>query len=236
MSENKESTTTPETNKEVPLAPACLIVVIIFSVIMSVVCAFLSWYLNQNQSENAARALREQLIPWVEQSALEPTDKESISSELGELARQMDSKELNEGELRRLRFCLTDNPVLMWGFVQAAVGKIEQSSELTDLEKEQARLTADRLLRLVEESKLTRSALEFTLQTVTLAKSDRSGLVVKDNPTTDDLRTFMKRGAQQADGLKASTEPYDKSPAQVFHMMIDAAMEEPKMEEPKKEK
>lgn len=228
MSDNPETTAAPETNKEVPLAPACLIVVIIFAVIMSVVCAFLSWYINQNQSENAARALKEQLIPWVEQSALEPTDKAAISSELNELARQMEAKELNEGELRRLRFCLTDNPVLMWGFVQAAVGKIQQSTELTELEKEQASQTADRLLRLVSEAKLTRSALEFTLQTVTLARSDGSGLVVKDNPTTEDLRTFIKRGAQQADGLKASTEAYDKSPAQVFRMMLDAAMEEPK--------
>lgn len=226
MSSNTETTQTVE-NKEVPLAPACLVVVIIFSVIMSVVCAGLSWYLNQNQSENAARALREQLIPWVQQSALEPTDKEAISAELNQLAVQMDSKDLNEGELRRLRFCLTDNPVLLWGFVQAAVGKIESSSELTDIEKEQARLTADRLLRLVAERKLTRSALEFSLQTVTLARSDGSGLVVKDNPTTDDLRTFVKRGAQQADGLQSSKEPYEKSPAQVFHMMIESALEDP---------
>lgn len=235
MSNTPESTPTTPSNKEVPLAPACLIVVIFFCVIMSVVCAFLSWYINQNQSETAARALREQLIPWIEQSALEPTDKSAISSELADLATQMDSKSLNEGELRRLRFCLTDNPVLMWGFVQAAVGKIEQSTELTDLEKEQARLTADRLLRLVSESKLTRSALEFILQTVTLARSDGSGLVVKDNPTTDDLRTFMKRGAEQADGLKSAPEPYEKSPAQVFHMMVEAALEEPSQEKNKKE-
>lgn len=229
MSDTPETAQTPE-NKEVPLAPACLVVVIIFSVIMSVLCAFLSWYLNQNQSENAARALREQLIPWVQQSPLEPTDKEAISSELNQLAAQMDAKELNEGELRRLRFCLTDNPVLLWGFVQAAVGKIERSSELTDIEKEQARLTADRLLRLVAERKLTRSALEFSLQPVTLARSDGSGLVVKDNPTTEDLRMFVKRGAQQADGQQASKDTYEKSPAQVFHMMIESALEEPKPE------
>jgi len=228
MSDNPESSPDPGPNKEVPLAPACLIVVIFFSVTMSVVCAFLSWYLNQNQSENAALALREQLIPWVEKSALEPTDKETICGELNELARQMDSKELTVYQLTQLRFCLTDNPVLLWGFVQAAVGKIERSSELTDLEKEQARLTSDRLLRLVDEGALTRSALEFALQTVTLARSDRSGLVVKDNPTLEDLRTFMKRGAELADGLKGSVEPYEKSPAQVFRMMLDRALADPK--------
>jgi hypothetical protein len=38
----------------------------------------------------------------------------------------------------------------------------------------------------------------------------------------------MKRGAEQADGLKASTEPYEKSPAQVFRMMLDRALAEPK--------
>jgi hypothetical protein len=80
---------------------------------------------------------------------------------------------------------------------------------------------------MVSDGKLTRSALEFILQSVTLAKSDRSGLVVKENPSTDDLRQFLKRGSEQADAAKASTEPFDKSPSQVFMLMIDEALAPP---------
>ena len=223
MSDNTE-TTAVESEKEVPLAPACMVVVIIACVVMSVLCAFGSWYFSQNEHLNAARALREQLVPWVQQSPLEPTDKATIIDELSELAMQMENKELDPGQLRRLRFRLTDNPVLLWGFVQAAIGKINQSSELTEIEKEQANLTADRLLRLVSENKLTRSALEFILQTVTLARSDGSGLVVKDNPTTEELRTFVKRGTDQADGLRSPSEPFNKSPSQIFVMMVTDAL------------
>lgn len=226
MSEN-----TPETeNKEqgqVSLVPACLVVLMLLGVILSVFCAFGSWYINQNQPAIAARSIREQLIPWVEQSPLEPTDKSAIVDELQTLTGQIEAGQLDEGQLRRLRFRLQDNPALLWGFVQATLGAFEKSTELTSLEKEQAQKTADRLLSMVSDGKLTRSALEFILQSVTLAKSDRSGLVVKENPSTDDLRQFLKRGSEQADAANASTEPFDKSPSQVFMLMIDEALAPP---------
>jgi hypothetical protein len=215
------------TNDSVSLVPACLVVLMFVGVILSVTCAAASYFINQNQSLIASRSIREQLIPWVEQSPLEATDKSTIIDELNEITRQIDEEQLDEAQLRRLRFRLTDNPALMWGYVQAALGAVAASTELTELEKEQASRTSERLLRLVSEGKLTRSALEFVLQSVTLAKSDRSGLVVKENPSTDDLRQFIKRGGEQADGLKASLEPFDKSPSQVFLMMIDDALAPP---------
>ncbi len=224
-----DGTSTPQTgtNDSVSLIPACLVVLMFVGVVLSVTCAAASYFLNQNQSLIAARSIREQLIPWVEQSPLEATDKSTIVDELNELTRQMDEGQLDDTQLRRLRFRLTDNPALMWGFVQAALGAIASSTELTELEKEQATRTCERLLRLVSEGKLTRSALEFVLQSVTLAKSDRSGLVVKENPSLEDLRQFIKRGGEQADGLKASLERFDKSPSQVFLMMMDDALAPP---------
>ena len=82
---NASSVNAPENkpaDQVVPLGPACLMVFVIILLFVSVAMVIGAWMLMGNQSKFAVRALESQLVPWVEQSPLDPIDKEEILATL----------------------------------------------------------------------------------------------------------------------------------------------------------
>lgn len=220
----------PATNDnlgEPSLAPACGFFAIIIGVVLSIALIFAAWWLNREQSAMASRALQQQLIPWVEQSLLNANDKQSIIERLRELAADMEAKRLDERQLTRLSYRLDSAPVFQWGCIEELQRQARASNELTNEEKDSIDATCDRMLRSVREGKIAMQQISYIVQRVATAERLSGKLTPIENNTAADLREFGRRAETVCDTLEISKEPLDKSPSQVFRLMVDEALNPP---------
>jgi len=216
----------PASQKDVSLGPACLVVFVVGLMLLCIAVAYMSFMLTGNQGPRAARALREQLIPWVDDSALSKTDQTAIIDELNDLASKMERKELTPRQLSRLGIRLTDSTILQWGVVEDLLRYVKESKGFNDDEKEDIQKTCDRWLRCAAEGKLSMTEMEFVFQGCGL-KEPRSGrLSLRKDLTDDQVRELHRRVLGVCEKYKISTEPYNKSPAQVFHSMMEDGLAE----------
>ena len=121
--------------------------------------------ISGSQGRRAAYSVREQIVPWVEQSSLSKTDRTNIVERLTELSVAMEREELTTRQLSRLVLRMTDSPVLQWGVVEKLNQKA-QASNMTEAEKEEFRGACDRWLRTASEGRLNIQDMEFAVQNV----------------------------------------------------------------------
>jgi len=200
-----------------------------------------------DQYKYAEPAITEQLIPYVEQSTLATEDRESILRQLQALLPKIRNKEMTTKQLYRLRNCLTDNPVLLWGVVQSVVSQAKKlsadsgggSDDMTAVELEALDRIERRMLRAAADRKIGRNDLEITLQSCAVLAKNQSGLEVKPDLTPTQIREFMTRSEQLITRVeqlanredqvnnkpKSPIEPYEKTPADAFEALIRSALE-----------
>jgi len=168
------NSSSPPKAKDVSLGPACLVVLVFLLVILCIVVAVMSFLLTGKQGGRAAYAIREQLIPWVDQSSLSKTDQVAIIEELTSLASEMEQDKLTSRQLTRLGVRLSDSPILQWGVVEEIHRRAQASKGLSANEKEDFSRLCDRWLRSAGEGKMSMPDMEFAFQT-TASKDGRSG-------------------------------------------------------------
>ena len=223
--ESKDARGSGGTQKDVSLGPACLIFVVIGAVCLSVGMIAMAALISRSQGKIAAYSVREQIVPWVEQSSLSKTDRTNIVERLTELSVAMEREELTKRQLSRLVLRMTDSPVLQWGVVEQLNQKA-QASTMTDAEKSEFRLECDRCLRTASEGRLNIHDMEFAVQNVA-TKDQRSGrLTSRDDANEERLREFQRRIAAISDRYSMTSEAFDKSVSQVFLSLIDDALAE----------
>jgi hypothetical protein len=210
---------------EPSLVPACGFLLLILCVIFSVAMVFLAWWLyGGDQSKHAARALQKQLIPWVEQSSLSEPDRRSVVEQLEALVADMNAGLLSDEQLRRLIHPLNSAPILQWGCIEELQRQSRRHPELTAAEKEAIDQACDRLMRSALEGKMAMEQLSYIVQKVATTERLSQKLNPIENNRSDDLREFWRRAESVCDKLQVSREPLDKSPAQVFRLMVDKAL------------
>ncbi len=225
-SPNISNSDSPAKAKDVSLGPACLVVFVFLLVILCIVVAFMSFMLTGKQGGRAAYSIREQLIPWVDQSSLSKSDQVAIIEELTSLASDMEQDKLTSRQLTRLGVRLSDSPILQWGVVEEINRRAQASNGLSAQEKKVFPLLCDRWLRAAGEGKTSMADMEFAFQT-TASKDGRSGrLSLKEKVDDEQLREFVRRVMAICERLKISTDPYDKSVSQVFKLMIEDGLAE----------
>lgn len=202
-------------------------VVFIFGLVgLCIAVAIMSFLLTGKQGERAAYAVREQLIPWVDQSSLSPTDQIAIIDELTSLASQMERDELTSRQLTRLGVRLTDSTILQWGVVEEILRRAHASQGLTDSEKLDFSRLCDRWLRTASEGRLSMTEMDFALQEAATKDRRSRRLTLKEAVTDEQLREFYRRVLSICEKHQTSTEPYDKSVSQVFRMMVEDGLKE----------
>jgi hypothetical protein len=222
--QSKESRGSGGPQKDVSLGPACLIVVVIAAICLSLGMIAMAAMMTGSKGRRAAYAVKEMLIPWVEQSALGKTDRQNIVEKLTDLSASMEREELTTRQLSRLAMRLNDNPVFQWGVVEDLNRAAQSSITMTEKEKDEFRLSCDRWLRSASEGRLSLQDMEFALQNVS-TKDMRSGrLTIRDDVNDERLREFQRRMDKISDTLKISSEPFDKSVSQVVDAMVEDAL------------
>jgi hypothetical protein len=133
---------------------------------------------------------------------------------------------LTSRQLSRLGIRLTDSTILQWGVVEDVLRYTKASKGFNDEEKEDIQKTCDRWLRCASEGKLSMTEMEFAFQGIAL-KEPRSGrLSLLKELTDDQVREFHRRVLGVCEKYKTSTEPFNKSVSQVFHMMMEDGLSE----------
>jgi hypothetical protein len=211
-------------HKEPSLGPACLVICILGLAAVCAFCGIGSWFMFYDQYPMAEDGIREQLIPWVKQSQLATEDKDSIVKQLNDLIPKLQQKTINKEQLLRLRNCLTDNPVLLWGGVQSIQAQAAES-DLSDVEKQTLERLTQRLMRMAAERELSRNNIEFALQPCAKVREDQMGLEVLPNLTSEQIRDFMTRSEQLVNNSEIPNQAYDKTPREAFGILIDAALD-----------
>lgn len=209
--------------KEPSLGPACLVVAILSLAVLSSVCAFGSWFMFSDQYPLAVRSINEQLIPWVQTSQLSPGDQAQIVGELQRLLPRLEARSIDKQQLARLHNCLQDNPVLLWGGIESILAQARQAG-LTETEQLALQRVTERMMRAAAERKLSRNDLEFTIQNCSKVRQHAQSLEVVSPLTAEQIREFVQRAEQIVDRNGIPNEPYNKTPAEAFHMLIDASL------------
>ncbi|MEZ6133973.1 MAG: hypothetical protein R3C53_03585 [Pirellulaceae bacterium] len=227
MSASDENSASQDaSSKEPSLGPACLVVSILLLAVFSSVCGFGSWIVFSDQYAYAEKGINKQLIPWVESSQLAPADKQSILEQLRDLVPRIANQEISKEQLLRLRNCLQDNPVCLWGNVQSIVAQAPQAG-LTEVEQQALQRLNERLLRMAAERKLSRSDLEQTMRELTEVRQDLLSVEVRDNLTAAQIRSFMKNAENLANTRQDPNIGFDKTPAETFALMVKEALDVP---------
>ncbi len=162
------------------------------------------------------------IVPWVEQSPLDPIDKEEILETLDTVIQDLRDEKYNDRQLARLNSRVTESPILQWGVIQQAENRI-QSSGLSDQEKSASALELDRLLRSAAEGKLSLQQMEFIVQPIATKERLSGKLSILDRTTDANLQDFLRRAKSITDNYKIPSEEYPKSVSQVFRSLIDDA-------------
>lgn len=211
---------------EPSLGPACLVLSILGLAIFCAVCGFGSWFVFNDQYPFAVKGITKQLIPWVATSQLAEADKRSITQQLNALVPILEKREIDKKQLVRLHFCLQDNPVLLWGAVQSIVLQAPEAG-LSEAEMTSLTRITQRLLRMAADRQLGRRDLEFALQNCAEVRADGASLEARQNLTAAEIRDFMTRSEQLVVKNGVPNEPYDKTPAEAFAILIDHALNPP---------
>ena len=205
------------------MGPACLVIAILTTAVFIAVCAFGSFFYFSDQPALAERGITQQLIPWVESSTLSPADKDSIVVQLHETVEKVRSRTLTSRQLSRLKNALEDNPVLLWGTVEAVLGQADEAG-MPEVEIEAGKRVTQRLLRAAAERKLGRNDLVYQLEPCTHMRADGQGLEVNAPLNADQIRTFLSRAESFVNGREVANEPYEKSVPEVFRGLIEEAL------------
>ncbi len=211
------------TSGEPSLGPACVTISILALGTFAILCSFGSWLAFSNQPKMAVQSIENQLIPWIDGSQLALEDRQAIILQLKMLVGELKAEKFDSHQLSRLHNCLQDNPVLLWGGIQSMENQA-QGAGLTETEIGSLRRLDQRLLRSASERKLGRRDLEFTLQEVAEVRSDRSNLVVRDGLSAEQIRSFMTRADSLVSQYNIPNEPYEKTPAETFELLVQSAL------------
>jgi hypothetical protein len=211
---------------EPSLGPACLVVSILSLAAFTAICGIASWFVFANQPRLAKTAIEKTLVPWVEGSQLSPADKESIVAQLDSLVGRLEKDEFSKQQLTRLRNCLQDNPVLLWGEIQSIEAQAAGAG-LTETEVETLKRVNQRLLRMATERTMGRGDLEFAIQQLSEVGKGRDILEVRSDLTAEQIRLYMSRAENLFVRSKVPNEPFEKTPSQAFEILINDALEVP---------
>lgn len=102
----------------------------------------------------------------------------------------------------------------------------KRNSELSETEKDAVQRVSERLLWMAADRQLSRRDLEFTLQNCSKVREDGASIEVKNDLSLEQLRDFMTRAGQLLSSHAVPNEPYDKTPAEAFEILIDKALNE----------
>jgi len=183
------------------------------------------WYVARNVKEIASDMAREVIVSGVENSEMDEEEKQAIIAQVDRVVDKYQSGEISTEDLGRIMKELGESPLVGAFMIYSIEAKYVAPSGLSDEEKEQARLTLQRVLRGVYEETITPDELEPLLDPMTIQTPD-GNRQLKETVTDQELRDFLAGCKQKADEAEVPDEPFEVKVSEEFRRAVDRALGE----------
>ena len=191
------------------------------SFVCVLVCGGGFWYLSKNIGEIARKAI----VSVIESSELSDEDKEAVTAQVDRIVAAYESGEIDWEDVGRIMEQLAESPLLGLIIVYATDATYITPSGLTDEEKEEGRLTMQRVARGVFEETIDRDELESAMDYVSVEGSG-GNRQFKDRVSDADLRQFLAECKRHADEAEVPLEPFELNIGEEFKRAVDEALGE----------
>ena len=168
-----------------PIIMACTVLLGILSFIG---CGLTTWLLFQKRGELAIQTVRITLIPEIEQSLLEPDQKQATIEQLKEFAADIERGKHENWQAAGVMQRLVRLPILQWGEFAVLDGYIEKN--LGD-DAQDAKRQLQRLRRAVELDQATAVDVEDILKPVVVRDESALGRRLTDQLTEESVRDVV---------------------------------------------
>jgi len=203
--------------------PGCLIGCLFAFVIGVGVCGGVVWYVACNVKEIASDMTRGLIVGAVENSELDKEEKQAIIAQVDRVVDKYKSGEISTEDLGRIMEELGESPLFGAIMIYSIEAKYVAPSGLSDEEKEQARVTFQRVLRGVYEERINPNELEPLTEHMTIEMPDGSRQL-KESVTDQELRDFLAQCKKKADEAEVPDEPFEVKISEEFRRAVDRAL------------
>lgn len=179
--------------------PAVLAFGLLLTAALFVCCGVSTYFLYQKRVELAARTLSGHTIPTVEQSQLEPEDKQAITKILRQVVEDAESGRLENWQASGVMNRLTTLPILEWGDLAAVEALIQADESLDDDAKAEAVKQFSRLRHDIVRGAATTFEVNEVVSPVLVEDQSLRGRRLASTPTTEQLQDVVTRAGLVAD-------------------------------------
>lgn len=201
----------PEGSPEEDEGPGWLPAIMAASVLMGMVgfvaCGFTTWLLYQKRSELGARTLRATYVPAVEQSLMNPDEKQAVIKQFNDFAKALETGKYENWQAAGVLQRIVRLPVLQWGDLEAIEAYAKKSGQ-EELATE-ARRQLSRLRRAVELDSVVAMDVEDVLDPATETAETMSGRQLVEPLTDEIVKEVILRAKLLADRSEVPDQDFD---------------------------
>ncbi|QEG42330.1 hypothetical protein [Roseimaritima ulvae] len=187
--------------------PAVLAFGLLLTAALFVCCGVSTYFLYQKRVELAARTLSGHTIPTIEQSQLEPEDKQAIVEMLGRVVEDAEAGRLENWQAGGVMNRLTRIPILEWGDLAAVEALIQSDSGFDEPAKQEAVTQIKRLRQAITTGTATSFDINEVVAPVLVEDQSLRGRSLASSPTTEQLQEVVTRARLVADRDQVSGRP-----------------------------
>lgn len=188
--------------------PAVLAATLLMGMIFFIVFGFSAWLIFQKRGDLAVRTLRQTVIPELEQSRLEPAEKQRVIGELSALADDIEQGMYENWQAGGIMNRLITSPMMRWGDL-IAVDRWAAKNLPPD-QQQDARQQISRFFRAAELGRVVARDIHDVLAPVSL-REDRSGFVqLQEVLTADGVLEVVHRARLVAERAEVPDQMFDE--------------------------
>ncbi|QDT12575.1 hypothetical protein [Planctomycetes bacterium K23_9] len=186
--------------------PAIMAATLIFGMVIFVTCSFTTWLLFQKRSEFAVKTLRGTYLPSIEQSLLEPEDKERTLALLEEFTQELERGKYEDWQAGGVMTRMIRLPVLQWGDLAAVEAFTKSHADSFD---EAAQRQFSRLRWTAEINKATGIDFDHVLDPVIQYDDSLRGQHLVEPLQIEAVKDVVKRCKEVADRFEVEDKRFD---------------------------
>ncbi|MFG0291430.1 MAG: hypothetical protein ACF8CQ_24915 [Rhodopirellula sp. JB044] len=170
--------------------PAVVAGTLLMGMVAAILCGVTTWILFNKRAEIAVRTL-EGFVPMIEQSLLEPEDKEKVIDQFESLIKEMSAPDYPPAAASAVMQRLVRLPIPHWGELDAVQSYIEKNYEGD--EKETGLTQLSRVRKAVQMSQATVFDVVDVLEPVVVIDNATGSRSLKSNMTREQVDDVIDR-------------------------------------------
>lgn len=206
--------------------PGCLPAFLAFGAIILIIlfisCGVSSWWLWQQRTEIAIKTLQGTVIPELEQSALEPAEKQAVIELIQGVVRDGEAGKLEDWQAAGIMERLSRSPLLQWGDLVGFESLILASDGFSVEEKQQASMHLSRLKRASELGTADSEDLYDCLSPVLIENQSQPIARLDRQATVEQMRDVVLRCKIVAERESIPEQTFEVNLADIIRRQIEA--------------